>query len=68
VIRAGKLSLILTTTGDLILADISAKGFKELGRAKVLKGKCWTMPALAGGKAYCRNADGDLVCVDVSGK
>jgi outer membrane protein assembly factor BamB len=66
-IRAGKLSLILTTTGDLILADVSAKGFKELGRASVLKGKCWTMPALADGKAYCRNADGDLVCVDVSG-
>ncbi len=68
VIRAGKLSLILTTTGDLILADISAKGFKELHRFKALKGKCWTMPALAGGKVYCRNADGDLACVDVSGK
>ena len=50
-----------------MLADVSAKGFKELGRAKVLGGKCWTMPALAGGKAYCRNATGDLVCVDVSG-
>jgi len=65
VIRAGKLSLILTTTGDLILADISARGFKELGRAKALNGKCWTMPALAGGKVYCRNADGDLACIDV---
>ena len=67
-IRAGAVSLILTTTGDLILADVSAKGFKELGRVTVLKGKCWTIPALAGGKAYCRNADGELVCVDVSGK
>ena len=67
-IRAGGVCLILTTTGDLILADVSAKGFKELGRASVLKGKCWTMPALAGGRVYCRNADGDLVCVDVSGK
>ena len=67
-IHTGKLSLILTTAGDLILADVNAKGFKELGRAKVLKGKCWTMPALAGGKVYCRNADGDMVCVDASGK
>ena len=67
-IRAGGVCLILTTTGDLILADVSAKGFKELGRASVLKGKCWTMPALAGGRVFCRNADGDLVCVDVSGK
>ncbi|MDP6544898.1 MAG: PQQ-like beta-propeller repeat protein [Phycisphaerae bacterium] len=67
-IRAGGVCLVLTTEGDLILADVSAKGFKELGRAKVLKGKCWTMPALAGGKVYCRNVDGDLVCVDVGGK
>ncbi|MBC8373591.1 MAG: PQQ-like beta-propeller repeat protein [Planctomycetes bacterium] len=67
-IRAGGICLILTTSGDLILADVSGKGFKELGRATVLKGKCWTMPALAGGKVYCRNADGDLVCVDISGK
>ena len=67
-IQAGKFSLILTTRGDLILADVSGKGFKELGRVSVLKGKCWTMPALAGGKVYARNADGDMVCVDVSGK
>jgi outer membrane protein assembly factor BamB len=67
-IQAGKLSLILTTKGDLILADVSGKGFKELGRATVLKGKSWTMPALAGGKVYARNADGEMVCVDVSGK
>ena len=60
--------LILTGTGDLVLADITGKGYKELARTQVLKGKCWTAPALAGGRVYCRNADGDLACVDISGK
>jgi hypothetical protein len=28
--------------------------------------KWWTMPVLCGGKIYCRNYYGDLVCIDVS--
>ena len=60
--------LILTSDGDLVLADVTGKGYKELARTRALKGKCWTAPALAGGRAYCRNADGDLVCVDIGGK
>jgi len=31
----------------------------------VLQGKCWTTPVLAGGRIYCRNAAGDVVCLDV---
>lgn len=57
--------LILTTKGDLILADIGPAGYKELTRATVLSGKCWTAPALAGGRVYCRNAPGDVVGVQL---
>jgi outer membrane protein assembly factor BamB len=63
-ISDGKL-LLLSDEGTLAAAQASPAGYKELGQARVLEGRCWTMPALADGRAYCRNADGDLVCVDL---
>ena len=61
----GKL-VILTTSGELIVAAASAEGYKQLARAKVLSGKCWTPPVLAGGRVFCRNHEGELVCVDLT--
>ena len=63
----GKL-IILGERGKLVIAEASPDGFKELASAQILKGKCWTVPVLANGRIYARNADGQLVCIDVSGK
>lgn len=63
----GKL-IVLTAKGELIIAEPSPESFKPIARAQVLGGKCWTTPVLSHGKIYCRNAAGDVVCVDVSGK
>ena len=60
----GKL-IILSDRGELVIAEASAEGFKEVSRAQVLGSKCWTVPVLAGHRIYARNAPGDLVCVDV---
>ena len=60
--------VVLTEKGELIIAAASPEAFKPLGRAQILGGKCWTMPSLANGKLYARNAKGDLVCVEVGGK
>ena len=68
IVRAGDHCLILTTDGELILADVSASSYKALARWRALAGKCWTAPALAGGKVYCRNARGDIVCVQLPTK
>ncbi len=62
----GKL-IIMEEQGNLIVAEASPKVFKELARAKVLDGQCWTCPVLCGGRLYCRNTGGDLVCLDVKG-
>ena len=62
----GKL-IILGEKGKLVIAEASPGGFKELASAKILTGKCWTVPVLANGRIYARNAAGQLVCVDVSG-
>jgi outer membrane protein assembly factor BamB len=55
----------LSDKGELMVAEASPAAFKPISRAQVLGGKCWTMPVLANGRIYCRNAKGDLVCLDV---
>jgi outer membrane protein assembly factor BamB len=48
--------LVLTESGDLLLAQASPTGFKELGRFHALDGpKTWNVPAVARGIAYVRN-------------
>jgi outer membrane protein assembly factor BamB len=63
----GKL-LILTETGQLVLAEASPDAYKELGSAPVIEGRAFTAPAFANGRAFLRNTKGDVVCVRFSGK
>jgi len=60
--------IILSNKGELMVAPATTDKFKPTSTAQVLGGKCWTAPVLANGKIYCRNARGDVVCVDVSAK
>ena len=63
ILAADKL-LVLSEIGELILADASTAGFKELApRKKVLGGRCWVQPVLANGVIYCRNNSGELVAL-----
>jgi len=61
---AGRL-IVLTATGELMVAPASPASFQPTARAQVLRGKCWTSPVLANGRIYCRTAPGDVVCLDV---
>ena len=63
-IADGKL-IILGERGKLVIAEASPERFEELASSQILKGKCWTVPVLANGRIYARNAEGQLVCVDV---
>lgn len=63
----GKL-IVLSERGELIVAEASPGQFKPISRAQVLGAPCWTVPVLANGRIYCRNAVGDLVCVEVRPK
>jgi outer membrane protein assembly factor BamB len=65
VIAADGELIVLTDAGELIIAPASPEGFHPTAHARVLEGKCWTSPVLANGRIYCRNAAGDIVCVDV---
>jgi outer membrane protein assembly factor BamB len=65
-IAAGNQLILLSEKGELHLAPISDQKFEPTARAKILTGRCWTAPALSNGKLYCRNAAGEVACVDLS--
>ncbi|MBM4024378.1 MAG: alcohol dehydrogenase [Planctomycetes bacterium] len=61
--------IITSERGELVIAKADPQKFDVLARAQILtKTRCWTSPVLANGRIYARNAAGDFVCVDVSGK
>ncbi|MHC4703219.1 MAG: outer membrane protein assembly factor BamB family protein, partial [Planctomycetota bacterium] len=62
-IADGKL-IVLGEKGNLVIAEASPRGFRPLSTANILTGRCWTVPVLANGRIYTRNAKGDLVCLD----
>lgn len=57
--------LIILDKGELIVANATPDKYEERARAQVLGGKCWTAPVLANGRIYCRNAAGDLICLQL---
>jgi len=59
--------IILGERGNLALAEATPSAYKEKAAAEVLRGKCWTMPTLAGGKLYVRNQS-EILCLDMVGK
>lgn len=67
-ILAGDKLLVLTETGELILAEASGAAYRELARKKVLGGRCWVQPVLANGRIYCRNNTGELVCLALTAR
>jgi outer membrane protein assembly factor BamB len=60
--------IMLSDKGELVVGEASPAGFTPISRAQVLGGKCWTAPTLANARLYCRNAKGDLLCLDIKGK
>jgi len=64
---AGKL-VILSRGGELLLAEADTTKFTEISRAQILGTTCRTDPVLSHGKLYVRSVNGELVCMDISGK
>lgn len=57
--------IVLSQSGELSIAKASPAGYRETGRGQILTGKCWSVPVLAHGKIYARNATGQLVCIEL---
>ncbi len=59
--------LVLGDQGQLVLVAPSPSGYKELARAKVLDGKCWSTPVVSNGRIYARSVQ-EGACFEVSAK
>jgi len=66
VIAAGKHLVILSGKGELLIVPAIPEEFEPISRMEVIDGKCWTIPAIANGNLYVRNATGTLKCLKVS--
>ncbi|MEZ6056455.1 MAG: PQQ-binding-like beta-propeller repeat protein [Planctomycetaceae bacterium] len=64
IIVDGKL-VILSESGELVLAEATHENYQELTRTTILTGRCWTVPVLFQKHLYARNARGKLVAVKV---
>ena len=65
---AGNRLMVLTERGELVISKASPGGFDAMSRAQVNSGRCWTVPVLANGAIYTRNARGRLVALGVGNK
>jgi outer membrane protein assembly factor BamB len=59
--------LALADDGNLVTAEATPAAYKEISRAKILTGKCWSTPIVSNGRVYARSTK-EAVCVDVSQK
>ncbi len=58
--------IVMGEQGEMAIARANPEKFEVLARAQVLpEGMCRTVPVLANGLIYARNARGDVVCLDV---
>jgi outer membrane protein assembly factor BamB len=56
--------LVLSEEGDLVLIHANPEKLDEVARHKVLEGKTWNHPALAGNRIYVRNAE-EAACFEL---
>lgn len=57
--------IVLSERGKLLLIEATPLEYRERASAQVLRGRCWTVPTLVGGKLFIRNQK-ELLCLDFS--
>jgi outer membrane protein assembly factor BamB len=74
-IQNGNKTWMFNEHGELIISELSPKGFKEISRTKIIeptkeqlpRGVTWSHPAFANKHVFIRN-DKELVCIDLTDK
>jgi outer membrane protein assembly factor BamB len=64
-ILADGMLIVLGEKGNVGLIEATPTAYTNLANAQVLEGRCWTMPTLANGRLFLRNAS-QLVCVELA--
>lgn len=62
---AGERLVLLSSRGELIVADASPEGYRERARTELFEdGSFWSPPVFAGGRIYTRSSLGEVACTD----
>ena len=64
-ILVGDKLVVLSDAGELVIAAATPTQYHELGRAKVLSGKCWSTPSFSEGRIYVRSTE-EAACIDLN--
>ena len=64
ILTAGGNLLALSDAGEIIGIKASPDAYKELGRFKVIDGKCWTTPVLSNGRVFVRSTK-EAACIQL---
>ena len=62
VIVADKKLLVMTTEGELRIADLSSEAYREKGRVKIASETTRALPALSNGRFFVKDNGGALTC------
>jgi len=55
VILVGDTVVALADSGEVVLVETTPQSYREVARADVLEGKCWSSPSFAAGQLYLRS-------------
>lgn len=66
-ILVGDTLVALSDAGEVVLVEPTAEAYRELSRADVLDGKCWSTPVFAGGKLLVRSTK-EGACFELGSK
>jgi hypothetical protein len=67
VILSGDKLIALSDTGEVAVVEATPSQYKELGRKKVISGKCWSTPVLSNGMVLARSTQ-EAVCLEVKAR
>ena len=67
VILSGDKLIALSDTGEVAVVEATPTKYKELGRKKVISGKCWSTPVLSNGMVLARSSQ-EAVCLEVKAR
>ncbi len=67
VLTPGGNVLALSDSGALVLFAAKPDAYTELGRTKIVDGKCWTTPVVSNGLVFVRSTK-EAACVDLRAK
>ena len=67
VILSGDKLIALSDTGEVAVVEATPTKYKELGRKKVISGKCWSTPVLSNGMVLARSTQ-EAVCLEVKAR